>query len=102
MRVKTFVLCSTSAISFALVATPAQAQDTNPPPPTDATAQGGTPTADTTQAGTPAADTGEQIVVTGLRRSLQSAQNIKRTAPQQIDAIVAEDIGKLPDVAVSD
>src|SRR3954468_17532306 len=105
MRVKTFVLCSTSAISFALVATPAQAQNTNPPPPADATAQGGTPSADAAQAGTPAAaatDTGDAIVVTGLRRSLQSAQSLKRTAPQQIDAIVAEDIGKLPDIAVSD
>src|SRR3954468_2100084 len=105
MRVKTFVLCSTSAISFALVATPAQAQNTNPPPPADATAQGGTPSADAAQAGTPVTatdDNSEQIVVTGLRRSLQSAQTLKRTAPQQIDAIVAEDIGKLPDVAVSD
>jgi TonB-dependent receptor len=105
MRVKTFVLCSTSAITFALAATPAEAQDTNPPPPADATAQGGTTPADTAQAGTPAADTGnpgDTIVVTGLRRSLQSAQSLKRTAPQQIDAIVAEDIGKLPDVAVSD
>jgi TonB-dependent receptor len=44
----------------------------------------------------------EAIVVTGLRRSLQSAQNVKRNSEQIVDAIVAEDIGKLPDVAVSD
>jgi TonB-dependent receptor len=102
MRVKTFVLCSTSAIGFVLAAVPAQAQDTPPPPP-DTTTQGGTTATD--QAGTPAADadnTGDTIVVTGLRRSLQSAQNIKRNAPQIIDAIVAEDIGKLPDTYVSD
>ncbi|MEA3048248.1 MAG: iron complex outerrane recepter protein [Sphingomonadales bacterium] len=98
MRVKTFVLCSTSAIGFALATTPAQAQDTPPPPP-DTTAQGQpAPTA----SGTDTGDNGETIVVTGLRRSLQSAQNIKRNAPQQIDAIVANDIGKLPDIAVSD
>ena len=42
------------------------------------------------------------IVVTGLRQSLRSAQAIKRNSDQQIDSIVASDIGKLPDVAVSD
>jgi len=45
---------------------------------------------------------GEEIVVTGVRRSLQSAQNIKRNSDQIVDAVVAEDIGKLPDLAVSD
>ncbi|MEG3155066.1 TonB-dependent receptor [Sphingomonas sp. RB1R13] len=42
------------------------------------------------------------IVVTGIRKSLQSAQNLKRNSNQIVDAIVAEDIGKLPDIAVSD
>ena len=36
------------------------------------------------------------------RRALQSARNIKRNSPQVVDAIVAEDIGKLPDITVSD
>ena len=45
---------------------------------------------------------GQAIVVTGLRRSLQSARNIKRNSTQMVDAIVAEDIGKLPDITVSD
>jgi Ca-activated chloride channel family protein len=39
----------------------------------------------------------EQVVVTGYRRSLQSAQETKREAVTRIDAIMAEDIGKLPD-----
>ncbi len=43
-----------------------------------------------------------EIVVTGQRAALASAQNIKRNAPQIIDSIVAEDIGKFPDNAVSD
>ncbi len=43
----------------------------------------------------------DDIVVTGLRRSLQSAQNIKRNAEGIVDSIVAEDIGKLPDVTAS-
>ena len=46
--------------------------------------------------------TDNEIVVTGLRRSLQSAQTIKRDAPQIVDSVVAQDIGKLPDVTVSD
>lgn len=53
--------------------------------------------ADATQGGTTDGD----IVVTGLRRSLQSAQNIKRNAEGIVDSIVAEDIGKLPDVTAS-
>ncbi len=39
----------------------------------------------------------EDIVVTGLRRSVQGAQALKRDADQILDAVVAEDIGKLPD-----
>ncbi|MFV0624033.1 TonB-dependent receptor [Sphingomonas sp. ac-8] len=46
------------------------------------------------------ADDGE-IVVTGLRRSLESAASIKRNSDGIVDAIVAEDIGKLPDTFAS-
>jgi hypothetical protein len=42
------------------------------------------------------------IIVTGQRAALASAQNIKRLAPQVVDSIVAQDIGKFPDNAVSD
>ncbi|WP_420606621.1 TonB-dependent receptor [Novosphingopyxis sp.] len=41
------------------------------------------------------------IVVTGYRRSLESAQEIKRNSDGIVDAIVAEDIGKLPDTFAS-
>jgi iron complex outermembrane receptor protein len=44
---------------------------------------------------------GSDIVVTGFRRSLQSAQNIKRLSDGIVDAVVAEDIGKLPDTFAS-
>jgi TonB-dependent receptor len=37
------------------------------------------------------------IVVTGIRRSLERAADIKRQATQVVDSIVAQDIGKLPD-----
>lgn len=39
----------------------------------------------------------ETVVVTGVRASLQSAQEIKKKSDQFVDSIVAEDIGKLPD-----
>ncbi|HYJ81965.1 MAG TPA: TonB-dependent receptor plug domain-containing protein, partial [Allosphingosinicella sp.] len=41
--------------------------------------------------------TTEDIVVTGFRRSLQSALNVKRNSVAAVDAIVAEDIAKFPD-----
>ncbi|USI72437.1 TonB-dependent receptor [Sphingomonas morindae] len=39
---------------------------------------------------------GNEIVVTGIRKSLQSATNAKRAAVGFTDSIFAEDIGKLP------
>jgi TonB-dependent receptor len=44
----------------------------------------------------------DEIVVTGIRASLQSAQARKRDADSVVDSIVAEDIGKLPDVNVTE
>lgn len=45
--------------------------------------------------------TGEDIVVTGIRQSLARAAEIKRTATNVVDSIVAEDIGKLPDITTA-
>ena len=57
--------------------------------------QGGPPaSADSVVAATPGSG---DIIVTGLRRSLQTAQALKRDSDQIVDAVVAEDIGKLPD-----
>jgi iron complex outermembrane receptor protein len=39
----------------------------------------------------------EQVVVTGIRASLQSAATIKKNASAVVDAVSAEDVGKLPD-----
>lgn len=107
MRLKTLVLCSTSATVLGLTAVPALAQQ-QPPVPTDPTVQAQESPADP-EAGSPQVEdpvqgetTGEEIVVTGFRQSLRSAQNLKRNSEQIVDAIVAEDIGKLPDLAVSD
>jgi TonB-dependent receptor len=43
------------------------------------------------------AQAGTDIVVTGIRHSLESAQTRKRDADAIVDSIVADDIGKLPD-----
>ncbi|MDY6949420.1 MAG: TonB-dependent receptor, partial [Pseudomonadota bacterium] len=44
----------------------------------------------------------EEVVVTGLRASLETAMDMKRDAVGVIDAISAEDIGKFPDSNLSE
>ena len=44
----------------------------------------------------------EEIVVRGVRRSVEKAQEVKREALQVTDSVVAEDIGKLPDNSVAE
>jgi TonB-dependent receptor len=44
-----------------------------------------------------AQDDAEEIVVTGIKASLQNAMNIKREAAGVVDAISSEDMGKMPD-----
>lgn len=39
----------------------------------------------------------EEVVVSGIRQSLMMAQDIKMNSDAMVDAVVAEDIGKLPD-----
>jgi TonB-dependent receptor len=86
-------LALTSASSLALcaiAAQPAFAQAGNAP--------GKTPPP-------PAAENADQdaeIVVTGYRKALQKAQNIKRDANTVVDVITAEDIGALPDRSVAE
>lgn len=108
MRHATSLLFSTTALAAIFAGATSAAAQAVPPPNPDATAQQNpadpAQNADAPQSPAAAAGTqnGESIVVTGLRRSLQSAQNIKKNSDQIVDAIVAEDIGKLPDITVSD
>jgi TonB-dependent receptor len=44
----------------------------------------------------------EEVVVTGYRQSLSSARDIKRESKGIVDAVVAEDIGKLPDQNIAE
>ncbi len=48
------------------------------------------------------ADKVEEIVVTGQRQRIMSAQEVKRNAEQIVDSIAASDIGELPDRSVTE
>lgn len=81
-------------------ATPAFAQTAPAPAPPPVPAQ----TSPDQQRGTLNADqaaaqgvSNDDIVVTGVRESLRSAQAIKRKSDQIVDSVNAQDIGKLPD-----
>lgn len=52
--------------------------------------------------GVQAQDDIEEVIVQGVRAAQESAINTKRNAASIVDGIAAEDIGKLPDVTVSD
>jgi iron complex outermembrane receptor protein len=87
-RIVQRLLVTTVLASAAVLAAPAAAQTGSPPP-----AQ---PSAE------PAPQDDGAIIVTGIRQSLGAARDIKRNAVQFVDAIVADDIGKLPDRNVAE
>ena len=106
-RVNSLLWSTTALAAMFACSSPAAAQDQPLPPDPNATAQQSpadpAQNADAPQSPEAAAETGDNaIVVTGLRRAMQSARNVKRNSDQIVDAIVAQDIGKLPDIAVSD
>jgi TonB-dependent receptor len=62
-------------------------------------------TADTVPGATPpvaGADATTEVVVKGTRAALMKAREIKRKAPNIIESIVAEDIGKMPDTNLAE
>jgi len=48
-----------------------------------------------------ASDT-QQVVVTGIRRGIEAAISVKKNSDQIVEAISAEDIGKLPDTSIAE
>jgi TonB-dependent receptor len=72
-----------SAVAMAALAMPASAQDADAKPTADA-------------------GKGTEVVVVGVRRSLKSAQQIKRSADTIVDSITATDIGAFPDKSVAE
>ena len=107
------ILCASVATLALVVGSPLAAQTTTTakqkpatdaqeaPKPDAASDQSASPTAPDASVQDAPTDASGDIVVTGLRRSLESAQNIKRTSDGIVDAVVAEDIGKLPDTFAS-
>jgi TonB-dependent receptor len=91
------MLCSTSLVT-ALAATSVWAQDVAAAaePSTDKP-KAEKSTGKATAADKEAAEGASEIVVTGFRAALGSAQDQKRASDSIIDTVVAEDIGKVPD-----
>lgn len=50
----------------------------------------------------PASDTVEEITVTGIRAGIEGAISLKKSSSSIVEAISAEDIGKLPDVSIAE
>lgn len=65
-----------------------------------AVAQAQDAASDDAAAAAPASD--QEIVVTGFRGSLERALQVKRTETSAVDTILAEDIGKFPDLNLSE
>jgi iron complex outermembrane receptor protein len=84
-------LCSASVAALALAALTAGT----------AQAQSTAPAADPGQAAT-SETPDEEIVVTGFRSSLAKAIDLKRNESAAVDSILAEDIGKFPDLNLSE
>ncbi|WP_310081922.1 TonB-dependent receptor [Caulobacter sp. BE254] len=89
IRTRLWLGGSSAALTAALLSVPAAAL-----------AQA-TPTAQA-PAAPASADQVEEIVVTGIRASLRSAQDVKRTSLQVVDSISAQDIGTFPDKNLSE
>jgi iron complex outermembrane receptor protein len=53
------------------------------------------------QAATPPTAT-ETVVITGIRRGIESAISVKKNADSIVEAISAEDLGKLPDTSIAE
>jgi len=116
------LLLGASVLPFVAIASPAAAQavtDQQAPtaaqdqaPPHSEMDQSATPTPENgsvprsgdgqSAAVSPADATAPDVVVTGLRQSLATAQALKFNADQFVDSITATDIGKLPDKNVAE
>lgn len=84
-------LAAASGLLFASAAVLAQGNPNAGPTPSTSVPQA---LASTTQL--------ETVVVTGIRRALETSVNLKRSSSGLVDGIVAEDIGKFPDTNLAE
>jgi iron complex outermembrane receptor protein len=94
-----WIAASPLALCAALIATPVAAQ-TAPTAPTEAEKEKAEAEAAASQAQQEVTD--DAIVVTGFRRSLESAVRTKKNQEQIVESVSAEDIGKLPDNSIGE
>ena len=87
MQLKRNLLSAALASAIALTATGVNAQTAQPAEPTNEQAE---------------ATELDTVVVTGIRRGIESAISVKRDSTSIVEAISAEDIGKLPDVSIAE
>ena len=100
---------TTTAIGLALgmpqAAMAQQAAQAQPASPATNSDQA-TPPGDVPDTATPPSDASEdasgEVVVTGIRRGIADSISLKRTNTSIVEAISAEDIGKLPDVSIAE
>ena len=86
-----------------LLMLPATANAQSIPQATDSQDQQATPPAASAPGEPNASKNNESaIVVTGIRRSVQDSIAIKRRNTSMVEAVSAEEIGKLPDVSIAD
>ncbi|ENZ83982.1 TonB-dependent receptor [Caulobacter vibrioides] len=81
--IRTLYATASAAAITLVIAGPVSAQTTAPAPKADD-------------------DTVEAVVVTGIRASIQNSINIKKNETSIVEAVSAEDIGKLPDVSIAE
>lgn len=96
-----------ACVAALLMAGTAAAQDASAPKPADAQQQppapGGQQTTDTSKKPAPGQVSNlQEVVVTGIRGSIESSIRAKQNSDSIIEAISAEDIGKLPDASIAE
>lgn len=103
-------LACQAALFGLLVAGAAKAQDTPPTSPAQQQNESSTPanptpsttTPSTKKPAKPGATTLQTVVVTGIRGSIESSIKAKQNSDDIIEAVSAEDIGKLPDASIAE
>ncbi|HZC38003.1 MAG TPA: TonB-dependent receptor plug domain-containing protein, partial [Sphingomicrobium sp.] len=94
--------CGVSALAVCAIATAvpafAEAQPTQPAPGTNPAGRSVSNSTAPQSAPTPSG----AIIVTGIRQSLRTSQNIKRNSDTVVDVITSQDIGALPDRSVTE
>lgn len=100
--VATLLSALMASTALALPATAQEAAAPVPGSPGSATEQTATPSTPVAQREDGAGEQGEDLVVTGIRRAIADSISLKRDETSIVEAISAEDIGKLPDVSIAE